>query len=51
MDIGKEERTIIVTPVESPVPQREERPARRSIPSRTPDPAPVREPVKTPEKV
>ena len=36
MDIGKEERTIIVEPVESPVPAKE--------------PAPAREPERTPAK-
>jgi hypothetical protein len=36
MDIGREERTIIIEPVKQPVPRRE--------------PAPKREPVKVPER-
>jgi hypothetical protein len=54
MDIGKEIRTITVTPIETPVPQRRERetpaPARRpSIPRKEPakpTKAPIREPAK-----
>ena len=41
MDIGKEERTIIVEPLENPVPAREPAPAK--------EPAPVREPA-TPQR-
>jgi len=42
MDIGKEERTIIVEPTENPVPEREPVPAKE--PKRTP--VPEREPQK-----
>jgi hypothetical protein len=44
MDIGKEERTIIVEPIKSPVPEREPVPAKE--PKR--QPVPEREPAKTP---
>lgn len=50
MDIGEEERTIRVEPVENPVPERQPVPERKTVPQHAPDRAPV-EPVKTPEKV
>lgn len=48
MDIGKEERTIRVDPITSPVPARRERPARRTIPAPTPAKSPKRSPSKVP---
>jgi hypothetical protein len=48
MDIGKEERTIIVTPVENPVPARETKPARQ--PARTPQPQRAPAPDKAPAR-
>jgi len=47
IDIGKEVRKITVTPIETPVPERE--PARRTVPTRAPEktPSPPRKvPVK-----
>lgn len=48
MNIGEEIRTIIVTPIEEPVPQRETRPARREAPTPKPRRAPVRQPATDP---
>ena len=45
MNIGKEERTIKVEPMEDPIPQRETKPA----PARR-EPAPTKQPVKVPER-
>ena len=42
MDIGKEERTIIVEPMKNPVPQKE------PVPAKEPVKTPEREPAKTP---
>lgn len=43
MDIGKEERTIIVEPLETPVPQRtpEPMPEPEKVPEREPEKVPV----------
>lgn len=46
MDIGKEERTIKVDPITSPIPARETKPARKTIPRREPTKAPDKAPVK-----
>jgi hypothetical protein len=48
MDIGREVKVITVEPMTVPVPQREERPARRTVPRKEPAPS---KPVKVPEKV
>lgn len=53
MDIGKEERTIIVTPIESPIPAktpiRREEPMPQRAPARTPsEPGRRRTPIKVP---
>jgi hypothetical protein len=50
MDIGKEDRPIIVEPARTPVPKREPAPTR--APKITPKRAPVEpSPVRVPEKV
>jgi hypothetical protein len=52
MDIGKEKREIVVTPIETPIPQRRETPApaRRTVPVRPQEapatPKPTKKPVK-----
>lgn len=43
MEIGKEKKTIVIEPIESPIPNRELAPTR--------EPAPIPEPTKEPVKV
>jgi hypothetical protein len=54
MDIGKPQRTIHIEPIETPIPQRETKPARRERPApsrKEPAKTPDKTPVKVPEKV
>jgi hypothetical protein len=41
MDIGREERTIIVEPAQEPVPDKREEPARRPAREREPEKVPA----------
>lgn len=49
MEIGEEQETIVIEPIESPVPAERDIPAPVE-PEHTPDPEPVEAPVETPER-
>ncbi len=50
MDIGKEEKTHRIEPIEQPIPARTTKPARKTIPRREPTRTPERTPARTPSK-